>query len=126
MPLKALVAETDEPTGQRLQRLLETMGFEVELASSGRDLLGRAAAVKRDLIVVDLYLPDLLGTIVCHEIRGNHDRSIPVIITSFKTYPLEDEIVSAAGADALLRKPLQDELVRETVGRLVGPSGVRP
>jgi two-component system response regulator MprA len=126
MPLKALVAETDEPTGQRLKQLLETMGFGVELAPSGRDLLDRAAAAKPDLIVVDLYLPDLLGTIVCHEIRGNHGRSIPIIISSFKTFPLEAEIVSAAGADALLRKPLQADQVRETVGRLVESTGGRP
>jgi two-component system KDP operon response regulator KdpE len=125
MPLKAMVAETDEPTGERLRVLLEGLGFKVELAPTGRALLDRAAQVRPDLILVDLYLPDLLGTIVCHELRGNSGRLTPIVITSFKTYPLEAEIASAAGADALLRKPIQDEQVQITVVRLVRESGGR-
>jgi two-component system response regulator PrrA len=126
MPLKAMVAETDEPTGRRLQLLLESMGFEVELAPSGHELRDRASAAPPDLIVVDLYLPDLLGTVVCHKIKSGQSRWIPIILTSFKTYPIEDEIASAAGADALLRKPLVDDQLRETVGRLMDQSGGRP
>jgi len=116
------VAETDEPTSRRMAELLRAMGFEVKSADTGRAVLDLAAAGRPDLIVLDVYLPDLLGTTVCHQIKNGHNRP-PIILTSFKTFPIEDKIASAAGADALLRKPLKDEELTALVRDLVAGTG---
>ncbi len=122
MTLKAMVAETDEPTGRRMAELLRALGFEVKTADTGQAVLDLAAAGRPDLIVLDIYLPDLIGTTVCHQIKNALNRP-PIILTSFKTFPIEDKIAAAARADALLRKPLRDDELTALVRNLVAGTG---
>ncbi|MBU0515431.1 MAG: response regulator [Proteobacteria bacterium] len=125
MSPRAVVAETDGPTSRRMAELLRAFGYEVVTADTGRAVLDLVAADRPDLIVLDVYLPDLLGTSVCHQIKDGHDRP-GIIITSFKTFPIEEKIAAAAGADALLRKPLKDEELTALVRDLAAPPGEGP
>ncbi len=66
---RVLVAE-DNPTNQKLVvTLLEQRGYEVVLASDGRQALARAAEQAFDLILMDVQMPELSGLEAAAAIR---------------------------------------------------------
>jgi len=56
---------------QALSGLLKSQGYRVQFASSGHELLERAAAVRPDIVVLDTDLPDLDAVAVCRALRQN-------------------------------------------------------
>ena len=56
---------------QALTSLLKSQGYRVQFASSGHELLERAAAVRPDIVVLDTDLPDLDALAVCRALRQN-------------------------------------------------------
>ena len=56
---------------QALAGLLKSQGYRVQFASSGRELLERAATVRPDIVVLDTDLPDLDAVSVCRALRQN-------------------------------------------------------
>ncbi len=56
---------------QALTSLLKSQGYRVQFASSGRELLERAATVRPDIVVLDTDLPDLDAVSVCRTLRQN-------------------------------------------------------
>ncbi len=56
---------------QALVSLLKSQGYRVQFASSGRELLERAATVRPDIVVLDTDLPDLDAVFVCRALRQN-------------------------------------------------------
>ncbi len=101
----------DEPQIRRLIQLtLESSGFAVAQAETGKEGLSRSTADHPDAIVLDLGLPDMDGIEVLKAIRGRS--TIPVLILSVRSG--EADVISCldAGADDYLMKPFrQGELV---------------
>ncbi len=56
---------------QALAGLLKSQGYRVHFASSGGELLERAATVRPDIVVLDTDLPDLDALSVCRALRQN-------------------------------------------------------
>jgi PleD family two-component response regulator len=56
---------------QALAGLLKSQGYRVQFASSGGELLERAATVRPDIVVLDTDLPDLDAVAVCRALRQN-------------------------------------------------------
>ena len=56
---------------QALSGLLKSQGYRVQFASSGQELLERAATVRPDIVVLDTDLPDLDAVAVCRALRQN-------------------------------------------------------
>ena len=56
---------------QALASLLKSQGYRVQFASSGHELLERAATVRPDIVVLDTDLPDLDAVFVCRALRQN-------------------------------------------------------
>ena len=68
---KLILVVDDEPDLLELVRLtLSQEGFRVETAVDGADALAKVTALRPDLLVLDLMLPDLSGTEVCRQIRS--------------------------------------------------------
>lgn len=53
------------------RRLLVNAGFQVREAESGADALEAAAHLRRDLILLDVKLPDMDGREVCRQLKTN-------------------------------------------------------
>jgi DNA-binding response OmpR family regulator len=82
--------------------------FEILTASSGIEGLMAAAALRPDLIILDLLMPGMDGTTVCRQLRANaNTRQIPIIVMT----AIEDDNQRAAallaGADDLTSKPFR-------------------
>jgi two-component system KDP operon response regulator KdpE len=101
----------DEVSIQRsLVPLLQTHGYEVEVAGTGQYALKLAAERPPDLIVLDLGLPDLDGTEVCRRIREGS--AVPIIILSARDRETDKVRALDLGADDFVTKPFgPDELL---------------
>ena len=76
----------DEPHARRISvRLLQQAGYRVSEAETGEEGLRQAHALRPDLILLDVVLPDLNGLEVCRRIKAAPDLAhLPVILLSGK------------------------------------------
>ncbi len=112
-----VLVERDEHV-QRLERyFLEQAGYEVAFAASGEEGLAMARRLEPRILITEILLPDIDGLALCRQLKGDATtRDIVVLVFSILT--AEDRALEA-GADAFLRKPLNDTLLVSTVERLL-------
>jgi two-component system KDP operon response regulator KdpE len=119
----------DEPQIRRtLRNLLGEHGVRVVEAATGREGLDAAAMVSPDVVVLDVGLPDMLGDVVCRELRVW--TAVPVLVLSARHSEQEKIRLLDAGADDYLTKPFGPgellarirALVRRSQGATMTPS----
>src|SRR4051812_2076677 len=107
MPRKVLIVEDDPGVRRALSRLLEAIGFQVSSAGTVGEAL--AALDGQDVAVIDLHLPDALGTVLLQKIRREQRCIRTAIWTS------DPAGVESGGqhprADAVFEKPGLDQLI---------------
>ncbi|MSM38492.1 MAG: response regulator [Geobacter sp.] len=101
--LPRILIVDDEVAIQRFLHAILDKEFSLHRAETGHAALAAAAAVRPDLILLDLGLPDLDGVEVIRRIR--EWSPVPIIVLSVRER--EDDKVNAldAGADDYLTKP---------------------
>jgi two-component system KDP operon response regulator KdpE len=98
----------DEASIQRAVRpLLRSRGYDVEIAGTGAEALKLVADRAPDLIVLDLGLPDIEGTEVCHRIREH--LKVPIIVLSARGAEADKVNALDLGADDYVTKPFGPE-----------------
>ncbi len=108
------VIDDDPELRKLLEEFLEKSGFEVRTLTDGRDLDGRLARQRPDLLVLDLMLPGIDGLEICRRLRATGD-DIPVIMLTAKSDPIDRVVGMELGADDYLGKPF---LPRELTARI--------
>ncbi|ADB48664.1 two component transcriptional regulator, winged helix family [Conexibacter woesei DSM 14684] len=95
----------DEPAmREALELALRLDGFEVELASDGRDAIRRLPGARPDVVLLDVLMPELDGIEVCRRMRDAGDRT-PVLMLTARD-EVDDRVAGLeAGADDYLSKP---------------------
>jgi CheY-like chemotaxis protein len=113
-----LVVERD-PHVKKLERFfLDRAGFQVEFADDGAQGLARARVLKPQILVTEIILPGVDGLQVCRLLKSDPvTKGIPVLVFSILA---AEERALEAGADAFLRKPLDDARLLDTVTKLLG------
>jgi len=104
--LTILIVE-DEPNIVELVRMtLEDNRVQVISAGNGAAALGHADAIRPDLILLDLNLPDMSGLEVCRRLRGD-ERFAQTKIVMLTAAAQQTDVARglAAGADEYLTKP---------------------
>ena len=98
----------DDESGVRTvaQRMLERLGYEVRLATNGREAVEAFSAAPTDyvLVIADVTMPDQPGPAVAREIRRIRP-DMPLLLTS--GYSAEDVMDGLGPADRadFLQKP---------------------
>jgi len=100
-----LVIDDEIQIRRLLQLTLDSNGYKVLTATTAGEGMQRARMDRPELIILDLGLPDMDGSIVLKQLR--EWATIPIIILSVRNS--ESEIVSCleAGADDYLVKPFR-------------------
>jgi excisionase family DNA binding protein len=123
---KLLIVDDDLMHLRALERRLKPYRSRVqmELVQNGIDALVMVGSFKPDLIVLDVYMPELDGIEVCRRLKLNADtRHIGVIVnTAHLTRPVEENAV-AAGALTCVSKPMDLKVLIEHLGFPQQPLG---
>jgi DNA-binding response OmpR family regulator len=121
--LNILVIDDNQVLLETLAAGLETNGFAVTTALTGREGLAKTIEKHPDLVVLDIRLPDIDGFQVCAEVRKNAATAdIPVImITGDRTVDIDKGF--AIGADDCIMKPIEMDYL---VGRIRKLTSHRP
>jgi DNA-binding response OmpR family regulator len=108
--MKILVVEDDPSISGPLRDGLAREGFDVDVATTGAAALAAPAA---DLVLLDLGLPDLEGSVVCQRLRAT--TSVPIIVVSARGEEIDRVMLLELGADDYVVKPFG---LRELVARI--------
>ncbi len=100
---KIIVIEDDPPIRRFLRTALDTHGFEVFEAATGKQGVIEANSRKADLIILDLGLPDMDGVEVVKAVREWSE--MPIIVLSARSAEAQKIEALDAGADDYLTKP---------------------
>lgn len=109
---KILVVDDDENILRAAKALLSERGYLVETANSGKCAIERTRIRSFDLALVDIVLPDMMGTQLLSRLEDGVPRMRKIIITG---NPTLDNAIDAVnlGADAYIVKPVDPkELLR--------------
>lgn len=107
---KVLIVEDEDAIAEIERDYLELSGFDVTLASDGKEGLDIALKEDFDIIILDIMLPGMDGFDICKEIRKEKD--IPIIMVSAKKEDIDKIRGLGIGADDYMTKPFSpSELV---------------
>ena len=112
-----LLAE-DNPINQKVaRRLLERLGYVVEVAVNGREAVQKWAAGGFDLILMDCQMPEMDGYEATRRIRSTEaGRShIPIVAVTANAMVGDREKCLGCGMDAFVPKPIKTEVLTETI-----------
>ena len=118
---RILIAD-DEPNLRLLYKSeLESEGFDVLLATNGREAISVAASEKPDLVVLDIRMPGMDGVEELQRIL-DHNRTMPVILNSayssykenFMTWAADAYVVKSSDVTELIAK------IRDVLGKRKG------
>jgi two-component system KDP operon response regulator KdpE len=100
---RILVVDDEKAIQRFLKNALSSAEFSVHIAGGGEEALAAAVAIRPDLIILDLGLPDMDGVEALRRLR--EWTQVPIIILSVRDR--EDEKVAAldSGADDYVTKP---------------------
>jgi len=108
-----LVVDDEKTLVKALTFNLEKEGFRVEQAYDGAEALNKVFALKPDIVVLDLMLPQVDGFDVCRQIRKKTD--VPIIMLTARGEDIDKVLGLELGADDYLTKPFNS---RELVARI--------
>ena len=113
-----LIVEDEEDIRYLLRAVLESEGFRVVEATTGKDAVSRAAEIAPQLILMDISLPLLDGLSATRQIRAEEAlRQVPIVAVS--AYHTARRRAIRAGCSDLIGKPVDIEELRAVVRRLV-------
>lgn len=122
---KRILVVDDSITVREVQRkLLETQGYQVDVAVDGLDGLEHLQEQDYDLLITDIDMPRMDGIELIQTIKQRpHFKTLPIMIVSYKDNPKDRELGLHAGADYYLTKySFQDNSLLEAVLDLIGNS----
>lgn len=108
-----LIVDDDFMVAEIHRRFVERIdGFRaVGVARTGAEALQSAANLQPDLILLDVYLPDMSGLSVLHRLRAEGDRVGVVMITAARELDTVRSALDGGAADYLI-KPFEFDQLR--------------
>jgi CheY-like chemotaxis protein len=119
--MRILFIEDDAMNRRVVRDMLHVAGLPLAEADGGRNGIARLEREEFDVLLLDLRMPEMDGFEVIEALRGRDDalRDLPIIVVTADASPgLEDECL-AAGADAVLFKPIAMQSLFDSIAELV-------
>ena len=115
MPV-ALIVDDDDRNRKLARDLLSGAGFRTLEAATGADAIALASEYVPDVVLMDLRLPDMDGTVATRRL-GDDERTaaIPVVALSALSLQGNDDWLQAAGFAGWIEKPIQVATFAEQV-----------
>ena len=117
------ILNVDDNDGGRYAktRILKLAGYEVIEAATGTEALGLVTKAKPQLILLDVKLPDVDGTELCHTIKSDPDNSHIMVlqISAVHTTRADRVLGLDCGADTYLIEPVESDELLAAVNALL-------
>ena len=118
---RLLLVEDNVMSSDMLCRRLRRRGFEVALATDGREGVTKAQAELPDLILMDMNLPEIHGWEATRLIKANRQTStVPILALTAHAMSSHLERALSAGCDDFATKPVDFEKLVEKINSLLG------
>src|SRR3990170_110139 len=103
---KVLLVEDTPSLAAEIMDILRMEDFNVSLAKNGLDALNQLRVNLADIVISDLFMPEIDGFQLITEIKNDEKlKHIPIIILSARTTADTIEKVMELGADLFIQKP---------------------
>ncbi|HLY30184.1 MAG TPA: response regulator transcription factor [Ktedonobacterales bacterium] len=101
--IRVLVIDDEQEIGRTIRAGLASDEFQVEWTLTGKTGLEEVTRWQPDVIILDLFLPDQDGVMVCRAIRAH--TQTPIIVLSVRESEQDKVLALNEGADDYLTKP---------------------
>jgi two-component system response regulator HydG len=118
MPAHLLVVDDDATFRETLAALLRDDGHHVETVGGAGDALPQLAERSFHLLIVDLRMPEVDGLRLIETLRQRGETTPIMVISGFGTVESTVEALHA-GADDVLTKPVEPDVLSARVARLL-------
>lgn len=110
---RILVIDDDRSLLQMMQIMLQKAGHEPILVDNGEKGIEMALEAQPDMAIVDIMMPEVSGYDVCRRLRADpRTMTIPLLILTARSQPMDREMATEAGADDFVTKPVTlDDLI---------------
>lgn len=113
LKMKILTIEDDQNINAFVKKGLQAEGFLVDIAKNGHDGLKAARENNYDLIILDLYLPDINGWSIAKSIREKNNTTPIIVLTA--EMQMETKVRMLKQCDDYITKPFS---IQELVARV--------
>ena len=123
--LKLLVAEDHYLSQKVIRGMLGKLGLKADIASNGKEALELASSTRYDLILMDCEMPEMDGFEATRMIRAQEQKqalpAVPIVALTAHILREHKDRSLAAGMNAHLPKPVELNVLRETLVRFPRP-----
>lgn len=118
---RVLVVEDEDNIAIALDFLLSREGYEHERVASGGEAMERIRALRPDLLLLDVMLPEVTGYEICQEVRLDPRLAdMRILMMTARGSAVERRKGLALGADSFISKPFEIKELRDEMRRLLG------
>ena len=122
--MRALIVDDSSAMRKIMGRILEKAGFEIDLATDGRNALSVLSEIPMPQVaLVDWNMPEMSGIEFLRTIKADPDlKEVPVIMLTTESERRKMIEATESGAQHYLTKPFQPETLATKILQCAGPS----
>ena len=112
--MKILIVDDEFEICKVLKDMLDDMGYETFICSSGKDVLPIIENIYFDLLLLDINMPDLSGIDVIRELRKRNNRIKIIAVTAIDN-ELAKKYIEELGIDGYIIKPVKYDYLKKVL-----------
>ena len=117
--IKVLIIDDDQQILNAMSSMLKLNGFIPYSSASGKQGLQKALEIKPDVILLDVWLPDIDGLSVCNSLKNSPETGrIPVILVTGDETLSAEKSLAGLGHERIV-KPIDPSRLVSTIMKLV-------
>ncbi len=117
-----LVVDDSLSARRTLAQVISDAGYEPRTAVDGLDAIDAIEERMPNLILLDLEMPRMNGLELAAHLRADQEtRDIPIVMVTSRSTGKHREQAHAAGIDAFITKPYQEDELAEQIRLLISP-----
>lgn len=117
--MQVLIVDDDANCRQILELMLEKKGWTLHTARNGKEGLAMARALKPDLILMDILMPEMSGLEAVRAMRADPELAgVKIFAVTALAFEQERLMAIAAGYDLVITKPFGRRQLLDAIQRV--------